>query len=263
MQRLFNGFPFNKLDNLEFEVLDASDIFYENMAGVTDPEAKRKVIGGTFIDVFGKHAQKIGAKWLIQGTIAPDWIESGGGLRDVIKSHHNVGALPLGHYFADREGKQRIYEPQLNLYKDEIRQLMNHHNIKLETIQPFPGPGLAIRTLGEANRERTTITRKACVIVEKELEAAAKAGEMELPWQYFAVLLPTKSVGVQGDVRAYGETIAIRAVGSLDGMTANYAHIPNNVLDKISRRITNTMKGKINRVVYDITDKPPGTIEWE
>ena len=187
---------------INYRIADADAEFFEALAGVTDPEQKRKIIGEKFIRVFERNAKEFGAEYLVQGTIAPDWIESG-------------------------------------------------------------GPALAVRCLGEVTPENVAIVREACHIVEDEIQKAAAAGKMELPWQYFAVLLPSKSVGVQGDRRAYGRTIAIRAVASVDGMTATYARIPLDVLDSMSTRITNTMKDSVNRVVYDITNKPPATIEWE
>ncbi len=237
-------------------VIDASERFYSALEGVIEPEEKRKIIGETFIRVFEEEAHKIGAEYLIQGTIAPDWIESGGGLRDVIKSHHNVGGLP------EKMGLKLI-EPLRDIYKDEVRVVAEHLGIAVAQRQPFPGPGLAIRIIGEATRERADIVRECCYIVETELEKGAEEGLMEIPWQYFAVLLPVKSVGVQGDLRAYGTTVVVRAVQSLDGMTAAYSKIPHEVLDRISMRITNTLADKVNRVVFDITNKPPGTIEWE
>ncbi len=237
-------------------IVDASDEYFEALKGVTDPERKRKIIGEKFIRVFEREANKSGAEYLIQGTIAPDWIESGGGLRDVIKSHHNVGGLPA-------DMNMKLVEPLRDLYKDEVRKVARALKIEVAERQPFPGPALAIRVMGEPTREAVAIVREACAIVEEEIEKAAAAGKMDMPWQYFAVLLPVKSVGVQGDVRAYGYTIAVRAVQSLDAMSAAYMKIPHAVLEAISRRITNRMKDKVNRVVYDITDKPPATIEWE
>ncbi len=237
-------------------VVDASDRFYAALEGVTDPELKRTRIGELFIRVFEEEARGFDAKWLVQGTIAPDWIESGGGLRDTIKSHHNVGGLP-------EDMEMELCEPLRELYKDEVRALAEHLGVAVAQRQPFPGPGLAVRVMGEATRERIALVRQACYIVEQELEAAAEAGEMELPWQYFAVLLPVRTVGVQGDVRAYGHTIAVRAVQSFDAMTAQASAMPWAVQQRISRRITNKLKADVNRVVYDITDKPPGTIEWE
>ena len=156
-----------------------------------------------------------------------------------------------------------VVEPLRDLYKDEVRELARTLKINVAERQPFPGPGLAVRTLGELTPERVAVVREACAIVEEEFEAAAEAGEMEIPWQYFAALLPVRSVGVHGDVRAYGETIVVRAVQSMDGMSARYSEIPHRILQKISTRITNTVKGAVNRVVYDITHKPPRTIEWE
>ena len=237
-------------------VVDASDRFYAALEGVTDPELKRTQIGEQFIRVFEEEARTFGAKWLVQGTIAPDWIESGGGLRDTIKSHHNVGGLP-------EDMEMELCEPLRELYKDEVRTLAEHLGVSVAQRQPFPGPGLAVRVMGEATRERTALVRQACHIVEQEIEAAAGAREMEMPWQYFAVLLPVRTVGVQGDVRAYGHTIAVRAVQSYDAMTAQASEMPWTVQQRISRRITNELKEDINRVVYDVTDKPPGTIEWE
>ena len=155
-----------------------------------------------------------------------------------------------------------VVEPLRDLYKDEVRELARALKIKVAERQPFPGPGLAVRCLGELTPKECTLFEKP-VIVEEELEAAAEAGKMEIPWQYFAALLPVRSVGVHGDVRAYGETVVVRAVQSLDGMSARYSTIPHDVLTKISTRITNAVKGDVNRVVYDITHKPPGTIEWE
>ena len=159
--------------------------------------------------------------------------------------------------------KLKIIEPLRDLYKDEVRKIAGYLKLPVSEKQPYPGPGLAIRIIGEATPEATNIVREACAIVEEEIDKAVIKNKMEKPWQYFAVLLPVKTVGVQGDVRAYGNTIAIRAVHSIDGMTAEYSKIPNEVLEKISVKITNTLKDKVNRVVYDITNKPPGTIEWE
>ncbi len=156
-----------------------------------------------------------------------------------------------------------VVEPLRDLYKDEVRDLARTLEIKVAERQPFPGPGLAIRCLGALTKERVHTVREACAIVEEEFEIASSEGKMEIPWQYFAALLPVKSVGVHGDVRAYGETVVVRAVQSLDGMSARYSEIPHSILQKISTRITNSLKESVNRVVYDITHKPPGTIEWE
>ena len=241
---------------LNLKVVDASERFFKHLEGVTEPEHKRKVIGEQFIRVFEEEQVSSGAKYLVQGTIAPDWIESGGGERDVIKSHHNVGGLP-------DDVDLTIVEPLREFYKDEVRDMAAALEIPSSNRQPFPGPGLAVRVLGDLTRERTEACREACAIVEEELEAAAEAGLIEIPWQYFAALLPVSSVGVHGDARVYGETVVVRAVRSIDGMSARYSEIPHEVLQKISSRITNTLKGHVNRVVYDITHKPPGTIEWE
>jgi len=241
---------------VQYKVIDASKRFYEGLRGVIDPEEKRKIIGELFIRVFEEEARKYGGKFLVQGTIAPDWIESGGGLRDTIKSHHNVGGLP-------EDMEMKLCEPIRELYKDEVRSLAEFLKVSVAHRQPFPGPGLAVRVMGEATPERTEVVRQACHIAEEEMELASERNEMEIPWQYFAVLIPVKTVGVQGDVRAYGNTIAVRAVQSYDAMTAQALDVPYPVLKKISERITRELKSDVNRVVYDITDKPPGTIEWE
>ena len=241
---------------LNLTTVFAEEKYFSALKGVTDPEQKRKIIGELFIRIFEEEQEKVGAKYLVQGTIAPDWIESGGGVRDTIKSHHNVGGLP-------DDMTLEVVEPLRDLYKDEVRELARTLEIRVAERQPFPGPGLAVRCLGELTPERVHIVREACAIVESELESAAAEGKIELPWQYFAALLPVRSVGVHGDVRAYGETVVVRAVQSLDGMSARYSTIPHDILSKISTRITNAVKGSVNRVVYDITHKPPGTIEWE
>ena len=242
--------------SLNYRIVDAGAQFFEALAGVEDPETKRKIIGEKFIRVFEKEAKEFGADTLVQGTIAPDWIESGDGVRDTIKSHHNVGGLP-------KDMGMELCEPLRDLYKDEVRKVARFLGVKASERQPFPGPGLSVRCLGEVTPEKIEIVREACFIVEDEIRKASEENKMELPWQYFAALLPSKSVGVQGDRRAYGRTVVVRAVGSLDGMTAEFSHIPMVVLGRISRRITNTMKDQVNRVVYDITNKPPATIEWE
>lgn len=236
--------------------IDASKKYYNALKGVEDPEEKRKIIGEKFIRIFERVAEDEHIEYLVQGTIAPDWIESGGELRDTIKSHHNVGGLP-------EDMQLKLVEPLRDLYKDEVRKVARALKLPVSERQPFPGPGLAIRIIGEATPERTEIVREACDIVEKEIEAAVERGLMEKPWQYFAVLLTVKSVGVHGDRRAYGNVIAVRAVHSIDAMTCAFSKIPNEVIDKISTQITNTMKEKINRVVYDVTNKPPSTVEWE
>jgi len=241
---------------LNYCFIDASKQYYEALKNVEDPEKKRKIIGEKFIRLFEKAAEKEKIEYLIQGTIAPDWIESGDELRDTIKSHHNVGGLP-------EKMKLKLVEPLRDLYKDEVRKVARELKVAVSERQPFPGPGLAIRIIGEATPKRTEIVREACDIVEKEIELAVEKNQMELPWQYFAVLIPIKTVGVQGDKRAYGNTIAIRAVQSIDAMTCAYSRIPHDILDKISTKITNTLGSKINRIVYDTTNKPPGTVEWE
>ena len=242
--------------NLNFRFVDASKDFYDALKGVEDPEKKRKIIGNKFIRSFEKVAKDEKIKYLVQGTIAPDWIESGGELRDTIKSHHNVGGLP-------ETMKLKLVEPLRDLYKDEVRKVARALKLSVSERQPFPGPGLAIRIIGEATPNRVEIVREACDIVEKEIEYAVEKNLMEKPWQYFAVLIPIKTVGVHGDKRAYGYTIAVRAVQSVDAMTCSYSDISHIVLDNISTKITNAMGDKINRIVYDITNKPPGTVEWE
>ncbi len=240
---------------LNYKIVDAEDEFLSALKGVVDPEEKRKIIGRKFIEIFERIAKDFGAEYLVQGTIAPDWIESGGGLRDTIKSHHNVGGLP-------ENLNLKLVEPLRDLYKDEVRKVAEYLGLDVAKRQPFPGPGLAVRCMGEITKEKLDILRRATKIVEEEIEKFASEGRIEIPWQYFAVLLPIRTVGVQGDVRAYGYTIAIRAVESIDGMTAAYSKLPHELLERISTRITNEIK-EVNRVVYDITNKPPGTIEWE
>jgi GMP synthase (glutamine-hydrolysing) len=236
--------------------VNAQQQFLEKLEGVTDPEEKRKIIGAEFIRVFEEEAKKIGGTdFLAQGTIYPDVIESGLGPAAVIKSHHNVGGLPVHVDFKE------IVEPLRELFKDEVRKLgeeldMPHHMIYR---QPFPGPGLAIRIIGDVTQEKLAILRQADYIFRDEI---AKAGLDSEIWQYFAVLTGMKSVGVMGDERTYDYTVALRAVTSVDGMTADWARIPYDVMEKISNRIINEA-GHINRVVYDITSKPPATIEWE
>lgn len=241
---------------LNYRFIDASDEYFSVLQNIIDPEEKRRIIGKKFIDIFERVAKTEKLTYLVQGTIAPDWIESGGELRDTIKSHHNVGGLP-------EKMNLTLVEPLHELYKDEVRKLARSLQLSISERQPFPGPGLAIRILGEATKERTEIVREACYIVEQEIEKASEQCKMALPWQYFAVLLPVKSVGVHGDKRAYGDVIAVRAVESLDAMTCSFSNIPSDVLDIISNRITNTLGDSVNRVVYDVTNKPPGTIEWE
>lgn len=243
---------FKKL-GLNYRIVDASEEFIDVLKGVEDPERKRKIIGAKFIEVFEREAQNFGARYLVQGTIAPDWIESGGGLRDTIKSHHNVGGLP-------ERMNLELVEPLRDLYKDEVRKVAKYLGLEVHERQPFPGPGLAIRIIGEVTRERLEIVREANAIVEEEVENFYPYEKR--PWQYFAVLLPLRSVGVHGDKRVYGYTIAVRMVESVDGMTAAYFKAEHELLDKIAIRLTREIKG-VNRVVYDITNKPPATIEWE
>ena len=241
--------------HVNHRILDAADEYFEALKGVTDPEKKRHIIGNKFIELFEQEATAFGAECLVQGTIAPDWIESGGQLRDRIKSHHNVAGLP-------ENMRLKLVEPLRDLYKDEVRKVARELGVRVAERQPFPGPALAVRVIGEVTRERVVLAREASAIVEEELEAAAKKGLMSLPWQYFAALLPVQTVGVHGDLRVYGHTIAVRSVESIDGMSGTYSRIPHEVLDRISIRITNEVRG-VNRVVYDITNKPPSTIEWE
>ncbi len=244
---------------LNVRFVDAKEKFYSALKGITHPEEKRKIIGELFIRIFEEEAKKIsGIEYLAQGTIAPDWIESGGGLRDTIKTHHNVGGLP-------KEMNLKLVEPLRDLYKDEVSEVAKYLEIPDSIVnkQPFPGPGLAVRILGEVSEDRVKILQEADFIWREELEKAAQRKEINLPWQYFAVLIPIKTVGVLGDARAYGYTIGLRAVESFDGMTANFLKIPPELLEKIAIRIHNTLKKDINRVVYDITNKPPSTIEWE
>jgi len=242
---------------IPLKMVDESERFIGKLEGVSDPEEKRKLIGELFIRVFEEHAKESGAEMLIQGTIAPDWIESGGMGRDTIKSHHNVGGLP-------KDMGLELCEPLRELYKHEVRMVGKELGLPRHVFerQPFPGPALAIRTVGEITRERLEIVRDACAIVEEEIDNAVAKELMERPWQYFAALLPTKTVGVRGDERAYHYVVVVRAVRSLDGMTASFSKLPFDVLEKISTRITNEITS-VGRVVYDITNKPPGTIEME
>lgn len=244
--------------NIPLVHVDAQDLFMDGLAGVTDPEAKRKFIGKTFIDVFEAEAKKIGgAEFLAQGTLYPDVIESvsfTGGPSVTIKSHHNVGGLP-------ERMNMKLVEPLRELFKDEVRVLGRELGLPDVFVgrHPFPGPGLAIRIPGEVTRERCDILRKADAIY---LEEIRKAGLYDAIWQAFAVLLPVRSVGVMGDGRTYDSVLALRAVTSVDGMTAQAFDFPGDFLPRVTTRIINEVKG-INRVVYDYTSKPPGTIEWE
>jgi GMP synthase (glutamine-hydrolysing) len=247
---------------LRLVAVDASDRFLSRLAGVLDPEQKRKIIGSEFIAVFDDEAKRVleqhqgSAAWLVQGTLYPDVIESSSvkGPSQTIKSHHNVGGLPATM-------KLKLIEPLRDLFKDEVRRIGRDLDMPAEILerQPFPGPGLAVRILGEVTPERVALLQEADDIVVREIKAA---GLYQQIWQSFAVLLPVKSVGVMGDQRTYAYTCAIRAVHSEDGMTADWVPLPYDLLKKISSRIVNEIHG-INRVVYDITSKPPGTIEWE
>ena len=230
---------------------------WARLSGVADPEKKRKIIGNTFIEIFDEEAAKLGnVDFLVQGTLYPDVIESVSvkGPSATIKSHHNVGGLP-------ERMKLKLVEPLRELFKDEVRAIGKELGLSDEIIQrqPFPGPGLAVRILGEITPERIHILQEADEIVVSEIK---QAGLYPKIWQSFAVLLPVRSVGVMGDERSYDYTVAIRAVHSQDGMTADWVRLPYDVLERISTRIVNEVKG-VNRVVYDISSKPPATIEWE
>ena len=243
--------------HLKLRILDRTNQFLAGLRNMTDPERKRKIIGRQFIKNFEEESKKLkGIKYLVQGTLYPDVIESVSfkGPSATIKTHHNVGGLPA-------RMKMQLIEPLRELFKDEVRVLGKELGLPDEIIwrQPFPGPGLAIRVLGSVTKERLTILRAAETIVDQEVRAAGLYNDI---WQAFAVLLPIRTVGVMGDQRTYEYVIAIRAVTSLDGMTADWAKIPNDVLGKMSNRIINEVKG-VNRVVYDISSKPPATIEWE
>jgi GMP synthase (glutamine-hydrolysing) len=243
--------------HLKVVFVDASRRFLARLAGVADPERKRKIIGREFIAVFEASTHRTGkAKFLAQGTLYPDVIESTSvrGPSAVIKSHHNVGGLP-------RRLKFKLVEPLRELFKDEVREVGLQLGLDEELIyrQPFPGPGLAVRVLGPVTRERLDLLRAADDIVVGEIKAA---GLYRAIWQAFGVLLPVRSVGVMGDDRTYQNVLAIRAVESADGMTADWARLPHELLARISSRIVNEVRG-VNRVVYDVSSKPPSTIEWE
>ena len=246
---------------LRLVAVDAAERFLNKLKGVTDPEKKRKIIGNEFIAVFDEEAHRIEkeegeVEWLVQGTLYPDVIESRSvrGPSQTIKTHHNVGGLP-------EKMKLKLIEPLKDLFKDEVRKIGRDLGMPEEILQrqPFPGPGLAVRILGEVTADRVALLQEADDIVVSEIK---KAGLYNKVWQSFAVLLPVMSVGVMGDMRTYAYTCAVRAVHSEDGMTADIVDLPHDVLTRISTRIVNEVKG-INRVVYDITSKPPGTIEWE
>ncbi|AEJ39159.1 GMP synthase [Sulfobacillus acidophilus TPY] len=242
-------------DQIDLHIVDASEQFFAALAGVTDPEAKRKIIGREFIRAFEATEQALGPREvLIQGTVYPDVIESGGGQARTIKSHHNVGGLPEDMRF-------RVVEPLRWLFKDEVRRIGTALGLpdRLVWRHPFPGPGLAVRIIGEVTREKVAIVRAADAIVRQEID---RAGLNRQVWQAFAVLLDIRAVGVMGDQRTYGYPLVVRAVESLDGMTADWVRLPPEVLDAIANRVVGEVPA-VNRVVYDITSKPPGTIEWE
>lgn len=241
--------------NLNLKIIDAKREFFEALKGVEEPEQKRKTIGKKFIDIFQRVAKEEGAEFLIQGTIYSDRIESGiTKYSSTIKSHHNVGGLPQNIHL-------KIYEPLRNLYKDEVRKIAKELKLPDEIINRhvFPGPGLAIRIIGEVTPEKAKIVRKASLIVEEELKKAKLYNKV---WMAFVVLLPIKSVGIQGDMRTYKYPVVVRIIESKDAMTANFSKIPYDILERISTRITNEIK-EVNRVVYDISNKPPATMEWE
>lgn len=250
----FIKLAFSKYD-FNLKIIDAGKRFFEALKGITEPETKRKIIGKLFIEIFEEVAKEENAEVLIQGTIYSDRIESGITQNSaVIKSHHNVGGLPENLNLA-------IYEPLRDLYKDEVRRLAAQLGLPNELINRhvFPGPGLAVRVVGEVTPEKAEIVRKASHIIEEELK---KAGFYDKVWMAFAVLLPIKTVGIQGDERSYKHPIVVRIIESKDAMTANFTRIPYEVLERISTHITNEIK-EVNRVVYDISNKPPATMEWE
>lgn len=249
IKKIFSNF------NINLKIVNAGLKFFKALKGIASPELKRKIIGKIFIDIFESIAKKTNSKFLVQGTIYPDRIESGLTKNSAnIKSHHNVGGLP-------KNLKIKIYEPLRNLYKDQVRSIAQKIKLPKEitTRQVFPGPGLAVRIVGEVTKEKAEIVRGACQIIEEELK---KTKYWQKIWMSFAVLLPIKSVGIQGDERSYKFPIVIRIIESEDAMTANFSKIPFEILENISTRITNEIK-EINRVVYDITNKPPATMEWE
>jgi GMP synthase (glutamine-hydrolysing) len=235
--------------------VDAEALFLERLSGVSDPEKKRKIIGHTFIEVFDNALADQDVTFLVQGTLYPDVVESGAGQAATIKTHHNVGGLP-------EDMKLVLLEPLRELFKDEVRRVGTELGLPQSVVsrQPFPGPGMAVRVLGPVDKTRLDMARAADHIATTEIEKAHPVGER--PWQYYAALLPVRSVGVMGDGRQYGETVAVRAVRSHDAMTADVFPLDWALLERIAVRIVNEVEG-VNRVVYDITPKPPGTIEWE
>ncbi|MGI0055655.1 MAG: glutamine-hydrolyzing GMP synthase [Thermoplasmata archaeon] len=240
----------------QVEVVEAGEVFLGALEGVTDPEEKRRRVGRSFIRLFEREAVQFRTDRLVQGTIAPDWIESGGSTRDTIKTHHNVGGVPA-------DNRLRLIEPLHDLYKDEVRALARELQIPDADRQPFPGPGLAVRVNGALTPERVHRARVANRIVEEEVDRAVAAGAIARPWQYFAVLLSARTVGVLGDNRVHGEAVSVRVVESIDAMTARSMGLPREVSARIAERITRELSGEVVRVLYDITDKPPATIEWE
>jgi GMP synthase (glutamine-hydrolysing) len=249
---------FEKKLGMDLHVIDAKEQFYAALKGVEDPEKKRKIIGHEFITVFAEQARRFkDSRFLAQGTIYPDVIESvnpKGGPSETIKSHHNVGGLPEDLHF-------ELVEPLRELFKDEVRAVGREMGLDHELLdrQPFPGPGMGVRILGEVNAERVNLIQQADIRVQEEMQKLPNYKEI---WQSFAVLLPVNSVGVMGDQRTYENVCAIRSVDSIDAMTADWTRIPYETLARISNRIINEVRG-INRVVYDISSKPPATIEWE
>lgn len=246
---------FKKHYQMNVKIIDAKEIFLRKLKGIAEPEKKRKIIGATFIDVFEKEAKKYDVDFLVQGTIYPDVIESSGTKHaDKIKSHHNVGGLP-------KLMKLTLIEPLRNFYKDEVRRIGKILGIPKVVIErhPFPGPGLATRIIGDVTEYKLDILRRADAVLQEEI---TKAGLIPKLWQVFAIYTGIKTTGVRGDARAYGETIAIRAVEARDAMTVKWVKLPYELLNIISVRIVNEIK-EVNRVVYDITNKPPATIEWE
>jgi GMP synthase (glutamine-hydrolysing) len=247
---------FDGLYHVPLVHVQAQDRFVSKLAGITDPEQKRKIIGETFIRIFEEVARdELGdARFLVQGTLYPDVIESGTRDAAKIKSHHNVGGLPA-------DMKMTLVEPLRNLFKDEVRRVGEELGLPEEIVwrQPFPGPGLAVRIVGEVTSERLELLRAADAIVVEEIR---KAGLLRDIWQSFAVLPAIRSVGVMGDERTYGYPVVLRAVTSEDAMTADWARLPYDLLERISNRVVNEVPG-VNRLVYDVTSKPPGTIEWE
>lgn len=249
LKREFSGYSLN------LKIINAEERFFKELKGIAEPEEKRKIIGRLFIEIFNEIAEQEKVNVLVQGTIYSDRIESGAGIHSSkIKSHHNVGGLP-------EQMKLEVYEPLRELYKDEVRAIAKSLGISDAIINRhvFPGPGFAIRILGEVTKEKTNIVRRATLIIEEELK---NAGLYNSVWMAFAVLLPVKSVGIQGDARSYKYPIVVRIIESKDAMTASFAHVPYFILEKISTRITNEIS-EVNRVVYDISHKPPATMEWE